>query len=174
MILVLDHTPRWAQQFDQEAKRIHLALGDTIVRLHHIGSTSIAHTKAKPVIDMLLEVTSLDALDQKNSLLVSLGYEVKGEFGITGRRYFRLDDAMGTRTHQLHAFEVGAQHVRRHLAFRDYMRAHPVIAAEYGELKAKLARENPNNMDAYIDGKDGFVKEHERLALLWPPSDGHQ
>jgi GrpB-like predicted nucleotidyltransferase (UPF0157 family) len=98
MILVLNHSADWSVSFDQEAGRIRLALGDTATHLHHIGSTSIPHTKAKPVIDMLLETKSLAALDQKSSLLASLGYEVKGEFGIAGRRYFRKDDAMGIRT----------------------------------------------------------------------------
>lgn len=90
-----------------------------------------------------------------------------GEFGITGRRYFRLNDEIGRRTHQIHAFEEGANNVTRHIAFRDYMRAHASIALEYGELKERLARENPDSMEAYIDGKEAFVKEHERRALLW-------
>lgn len=167
MILVLDHNPDWVKSFDKEAKRIKLVLGNTLVQAHHIGSTSIFHTKAKPVIDMLLEVSSLDDLDQKSSLIESLGYEAKGEFGIPGRRYFRLDDATGRRTHQVHSFEVGSHNVIRHLAFRDYMRAHPEIAAEYGQLKQRLAGEHPNNMAAYIDGKDAFVKEQVRQALIW-------
>jgi len=167
MILVVNHNPDWAKSFQQEANRIQLTLGDTVVQIHHIGSTAISHTKAKPVIDMLLEVSSLVSFDQKSPLLTAAGYELKGEFGIPGRRYFRLNDAAGRRTHQIHAYEAGVQNVFRHIAFRDYMRAHPLSAIEYGQLKERLATQNPNNMDAYIDGKDAFVKEHERLALLW-------
>jgi GrpB-like predicted nucleotidyltransferase (UPF0157 family) len=174
MILVLDHDPDWAKSFEKEAKRIQSALGNTLLKAHHIGSTSICHTKAKPVIDMLLEVLSLEDLDQKSVLLESLGYEAKGEFGIAGRRYFRLDDATGRRTHQVHSFESGSKNVIRHLAFRDYMRAHPTIATEYGELKQRLAKENPDNMAAYIHGKDSFIKEHERRALLWASCDTHK
>ena len=167
MILVVEHRPDWAMNFEQEASRINLALGNVVVQVHHIGSTAICHTKAKPVIDMLLEVDSLESLDQKSPSLEALGYEAKGEFGIPGRRYFRLDDAAGRRTHQLHAFEAGSRNAVRHIAFRDYMRAHPAIAVEYGKLKERLARDNPDDMQAYIDGKDAFVKEHERLALHW-------
>jgi GrpB-like predicted nucleotidyltransferase (UPF0157 family) len=174
MILVVEHSVDWEKSFEQEANRIRLALGDIVVRTHHIGSTAIFHTKAKPVIDMLLEITTLESLDQRSHLMEALGYEVKGEFGIAGRRYFRMDDVMGKRTHQLHAFEVGVQNVVRHIAFRDYMRAHPSIAIEYGELKERLARENPNDMEAYIGGKDFFVKEHERRALLWRHSNNEQ
>ena len=167
MILVLDHNPEWAKSFEHEASRIIAALGVTLVNIHHIGSTSITYTKAKPVIDILLEVSSLDELDQQSASLQALGYEAKGEFGIAGRRYFRLDDANGRRTHQVHSFEAGSQNAIRHLAFRDYMRAHPTIAVQYGELKLCLATENPENMAAYIDGKDAFVKEHEQRALIW-------
>lgn len=167
MIHVVSHNPDWARRFEREVHRIQQVLGDIVVQIHHIGSTAIYHTKAKPVIDMLLEVTSLELLDQKSPSLEALGYEVMGEFGIPGRRYFRLDDTTGRRTHQIHAFKEGVQDVIRHIAFRDYMQAHPAVAVEYGELKDRLARENPNDMAAYIAGKDAFVKEHERLALLW-------
>jgi GrpB-like predicted nucleotidyltransferase (UPF0157 family) len=78
MILVLDHDPDWAASFEKEANRIRTALGDTLVSIHHIGSTSITYTKAKPVIDMLLEVSSLDELDQQSASLQALNYEAKG------------------------------------------------------------------------------------------------
>jgi GrpB-like predicted nucleotidyltransferase (UPF0157 family) len=106
-------------------------------------------------------------------MLEALGYEAKGEFGIPGRRYFRKDDAEGIRTHQVHAFGAGSPGAARHLAFRDYMRAHPGIAREYGALKARLARAHPHDMQAYMDGKDAFVREHERRALLWADMRTH-
>lgn len=96
-----------------------------------------------------------------------LGYEVLGEFGIPGRRYFRRDDSAGTRTHQIHAFKAGTPDVTRHLAFRDYMIAHTTKAQAYSELKQKLAREHAGDLESYIAGKDSFVKEHEALALAW-------
>lgn len=167
MIRVVDHDPVWMVMFEIEAERIVGAAGEAVVRVHHIGSTAIPRTKAKPIIDILLEVASLEDIDDKSSMLMSLGYEAMGEFGIPGRRYFRLDDSNGTRTHQVHAFKAGVPDVIRHVAFRDYMRAHPSIAKEYGALKERLAEAYPYDRTAYIDGKDAFVKGHERLALLW-------
>ena len=167
MIRVFDHDPAWSTRFEAEATRIAEAVGGAAVRVHHIGSTAIPQTKAKPIIDILLEVASLEALDRKMPMLVALGYEAMGEFGIPGRRYFRLDDFNGARTHQVHAFEAGVPNVVRHVAFRDYMRAHPLVAQEYGALKENLANAHPHDMAAYVDGKDAFVKEHERCALLW-------
>lgn len=167
MVHVVNHDPDWKMKFQVEADRIAEAIGKTAVRVHHIGSTAIPKIKAKPVIDILLEVASLDALDQKAAILESLGYEAMGEFGIAGRRYFRLDDAGGTRTTQVHAFEAGVPNVARHIAFRDYMCAHPVEAEAYSALKEHLVNTYPHDMAAYIEGKDAFVKEHERRALLW-------
>lgn len=172
MIRVVRHDPGWSARFDAEAGRIAAAVGEVAVRIHHIGSTAIPQTKAKPIIDLLLEVASLGALDQKAPMLEALGYEAMGEFGIPGRRYFRRDDSSGTRTHQVHAFEAGVPDVVRHVAFRDYMRAHPLVAEEYGVLKERLAHAHPHDMAAYMDGKDAFVKEHERRALLWASGIG--
>jgi GrpB-like predicted nucleotidyltransferase (UPF0157 family) len=170
MIRVVSHDPTWAAMYEDAAGRIMLAAGSAAVRVHHIGSTAIPRTTAKPIIDMLLEVVSLEALDGESSMLEALGYEAMGELGIPGRRYFRLDDSDGVRTHQVHAFEAGVPNVVRHLAFRDYMRAHPLAAREYGTLKQRLANAYPHDMAAYMDGKDAFVKEHELRALLWAAS----
>ncbi|MGH8062900.1 MAG: GrpB family protein [Pseudoxanthomonas sp.] len=172
MIRVVAHDPAWSTWFEAEAERIAEAVGEAVVRIHHIGSTAIPQTKAKPIIDILMEVTSLGVLDRKAPMLEALGYEVMGEFGIPDRRYFRLDDSDGTRTHQVHAFEAGVPNVVRHLAFRDYMRAHPSVAGEYGALKERLANAHPHDRAMYVDGKDGFVKEYERRALLWASNIG--
>jgi GrpB-like predicted nucleotidyltransferase (UPF0157 family) len=93
-----------------------------------------------------------------------------GEYGIPGRRYFRKDNQEGIRTHQIHAFETGSAEVERHLAFRDYMIAHPGDAQRYGELKRKLAEQHPQSIDRYMDGKDGFIKEIDRRAAQWRES----
>jgi GrpB-like predicted nucleotidyltransferase (UPF0157 family) len=167
MIRVSDYDPAWSKQFDGERQRIAAALGPTAVRIHHIGSTAVPKMKAKPIIDILLEVPSVETLDEQSPALEALGYEALGEFGIAGRRYFRRDDADGTRTHQVHAFKAGVPDVIRHLAFRDYLRANRPIALEYGKLKERLASAHPHEPEAYMNGKDSFVKEHEQHALEW-------
>ena len=167
---VVSHDPRWRDAFEAEARRVADALGETLVAVHHIGSTAIPNIYAKPVIDMLIEVRDITEADGRSSAMESLGYEVKGEFGIPGRRYFRKDNREGVRTHQIHAFEIGSAQIERHLAFRDYMIAHPEDAQKYSELKKKLADEYPQNMDGYMDGKDGFIKEIDRRAAQWRTS----
>src|SRR5262245_2545019 len=88
-ITLVPHDEAWAREFTREAQRIERALGDVLVDLQHIGSTAIPGIVAKPVIDLLGAVTSVDALDAATSRLEALGYEALGEFGLPGRRYFR-------------------------------------------------------------------------------------
>ena len=166
-LLVVPHSHAWHVAFRNEADTIMHALGKTAVDLQHIGSTAIRNIAAKPIIDMLLFVRDLDELDGKTDALEAMKYEAKGEFGIVGRRYFRKDDAQGVRTHHLHAFRSGDPEGVRHIAFRDYMNAHPDCASAYGQLKLTLAARHANDAEAYMDGKYAFVKEHERKALAW-------
>lgn len=175
-LIVTAPNPAWPAEFMAEAARIRAVLpGDEaaleVVGLHHIGSTAVAGLWAKPVIDMLLVARSLPFLDAAAPALQGLGYQVMGEFGLAGRRYFRKDAAPGVRTHHLHAYALGsAAEIERHLAFRDYLRAHPVAAAAYSDLKRQLADRHAGNPAAYMDGKDAFVKQHEALALQWKRS----
>ena len=169
-IAVVPYDPTWPREFGRSSGEVVTALGANLLAIHHIGSTSIPGIHAKPVIDMLAVVANLGAVDQRTAAMEELGYEAMGEFGIEGRRYFRRDNSTGHRTHQIHAFAEGSPHVRRHLAFRDFMRAHPTLAGQYGELKRRLAEAHPHDMEAYMDGKDGFIKEMESRALEWVAS----
>lgn len=166
-IEVVPHDPRWREEFEKEAKHIAAALGENVAGVHHIGSTSIPGIYAKPVIDILVEVRDIAEVDKRSAEIESRGYEIMGEFGIAGRRYFRRDNAEGVRTHQVHSFEAGSSEAVRHLAFRDYLIAHPEEARAYSELKKRLAAEHPYSMEDYMDGKDGFIKEMEKRAVAW-------
>lgn len=167
---VVPHDPRWRDSFDAEARDIAVALGDNAVAIHHIGSTAIPGIHAKPVVDLLVEVRDVAGLDARSPAIEALGYEAMGEYGIPGRRYFRKGDREGSRTHHVHAFEAGSAEAVRHLAFRDYLIAHPEDAQRYSDLKRKLAAEHPRNIDGYMDGKDGFIREMDRRAAEWRAS----
>jgi GrpB-like predicted nucleotidyltransferase (UPF0157 family) len=154
-------------RFRSGGKEAAPAFGKNLLEIHHIGSTAIPGIYAKPIIDMLPVVADIAAVDECISQMKSLGYEALGEFGIPQRRYFRRNNAAGVRTHQIHAFQIGSPAITRHLAFRDFLRAHPEIALQYSDLKRRLADSHPNDIEAYMDGKDAFVKEIEARALSW-------
>ena len=162
-IKVIEYDQSWPERFKEESNLLREMLGDLAVEVHHIGSTAVPGLAAKPIIDILIEVTDLAALDARNRDMELIGYEPKGEFGIPGRRYFQKGG--DSRTHQIHAFAAGDVHVRRHIAFRDYLRSNPGIADEYGVLKKKVAETCGNDIGKYCDGKDAFVKNHEEIAV---------
>jgi GrpB-like predicted nucleotidyltransferase (UPF0157 family) len=164
-VIVVPYSEEWPRLFREEADRIREALGDEVVEVHHIGSTSVPGLQAKPVIDLMPVVRDIARVDAYNGAMAALGYEGLGENGIPGRRFFRKGG--DERTHNVHVFQVGDLGVERHLAFRAYLVAHPEVAVRYGALKADLARRFPEDIEGYMDGKDAFVKEVERQALAW-------
>ena len=170
---VVPHNPEWHNLFKTEAKAIALALNaiaqtneSNVIDIHHIGSTAIPHIYAKPIIDLLVEVKDINEVDRQNHLMENLGYQAMGEYGISGRRYFRKDNSLGTRTHHVHIFETNSPEIKRHLAFRDYMTAHPSEAQQYSNLKRKLAHQYPHDIESYMDGKHDFIQNIDRKAAL--------
>lgn len=163
-IVVVDYDPLWPLLFRKEADAISRILGDNLVLIHHIESTSVPFLAAKPIIDIMPVVKDLSGVDAVSGEFVKLGYEYLGEFGIKGRRYLRKGGQ--ERTHQIHIFQMEDDtNILRHLAFRDYLRSHRDVAMEYAELKKDLAARFPYDIDGYCDGKDAFVKKIENLAL---------
>ena len=165
-VIVTDYSKAWPAMFEEEAKLIREILSDNCLAIYHIGSTSVPGLKATPVIDIMPVVEGLSRVDADASEFEKIGYEYLGEFGISGRRYLRKGG--DERTHQIHIFSLYSQHdVTRHLAVRDYLRAHKKEADEYGRLKQSLALKYPYDIESYCDGKNDFVQNLERKALLW-------
>ena len=165
-VQVVPYDPSWPSRYRREAALLREALGDCLVEIHHIGSTSVPGLWAKPIIDILPVVTAVEEADRRRAALEALGYEYLGEFGIPGRRYLRKGG--DHRTHQVHLFgRESRDEIRRHLAVPAYLRCHPDAARDYAQLKRRLARRFPRDMDGYCDGKDAFVKALERAALDW-------
>jgi GrpB-like predicted nucleotidyltransferase (UPF0157 family) len=173
-VIVVPHDPNWLRAFLAESQHLANALGDNMVNIYHIGSTSIP-IYAKPIIDILIEVKDLAKVDDRNNAIAGLGYIGMGEFGITGRRFFKKDNSEGIRTHHIHAFETGSPQIvggaspleNRHLAFRDYLISHPETALEYSKLKQQLAQKYPNDIESYMDGKAEFISEIDKKAAQW-------
>jgi len=165
IIEVVDYDPSWPEKFRQEAHLIQQVLINQIVSIHHIGSTAVPGLKAKPTIDILLEVKDVTALDAYDSKMKDFGYFAKGEYGIQGRRFYLK--GLYERTHHIHAFNAGVKNVLRHLAFRDYLIAKPVIAKKYEKLKIRCAKDCNNDNEKYCLCKNDFVHKYEKIALVW-------
>ena len=164
-VIVTSYNSEWPKMYENEASKIKKIFGEKLLSIHHIGSTSVPGLKAKPIIDIMPVVRDIKLVDNYNKQMIKLGYEPMGEFGISGRRYFRKGG--DNRTHQIHVFQDNSNHVERHIAFRDYLREHSTEAKRYADLKVELAKRYPNDIAAYCEGKDEFVKELEKRALKW-------
>jgi GrpB-like predicted nucleotidyltransferase (UPF0157 family) len=163
------HDPDWAAAAEREAARLAAALGDVLIGVHHAGSTAIPGIAAKPILDLIPEVRSLAALDAARPQLEALGYEWWGEYGLPGRRYLTLvDRATGKRLVQLHCYAEASPEIVRHLAFRDYMRARPDLAAEYEAVKRRCAGLHPDNSHDYSTCKGDWIRRIEQEALARP------
>jgi GrpB-like predicted nucleotidyltransferase (UPF0157 family) len=168
MITLVEHDPAWAREFSHEAQHLRPAFGALLIELHHIGSTAVPGIRAKPVIDILAIVADVASLDAQTERFESLGYEVMGEFGLPGRRYFRKNNSAGVRTHQIHAYaRASASEIQRHLDFRDYLREHTSAADAYSDLKLALSEQCHGDMRCYSDGKTAFIREVEQRAEIW-------
>lgn len=164
-IVVVPYDPNWPLQFEAAAAALRPVFGDNLIALHHIGSTSVPGLAAKPTLDLLGVVKSLALVTEKRSVFESLGYQARGAYGIEGREFF-VKGAPNP-THHLHVYEEGNVEILRHLAFRDYLRAHPDVAAEYAALKSKLAALYTLDPVSYQDGKNDWIRRVERQALDW-------
>lgn len=162
-VVIVPYDDKWPEMFETESLLIKTLLGTVAVSVHHIGSTSVPGLSAKPIIDILVEVTDINELDAYNLAMVSAGYISRGENGIPGRRYFIKGG--GQRSHQVHAFAIGDLQVLRHLIFRDYLRKNRDIAGEYAEIKHSAALLSQNDVHRYSALKADFIAHHLRLAL---------
>lgn len=155
-VLLTPYDPAWPRTAAEYTAGLQV-LGSTVVAVHHIGSTAVPGLAAKPIIDLLPIVTDLDGLDRKRSLVESLGYGWYGELGIAGRRYCELSES-GKRIAQLHFFMAESPHIVQHLAFRDYLRAHPEEARAYENQKRRARDLFPDDSHAYTDEKAGWIE----------------
>jgi GrpB-like predicted nucleotidyltransferase (UPF0157 family) len=156
----------WPLKFKQEAKRLQALLGDEIIAIHHIGSTSVPGLAAKPIIDLLPLVRNIEHIDDRIPMLEEVGYKAWGEYGLPGRRYFTKDKG-GYRTHNIHIYQVEHPDVERHLAFCAYLISHKQVCQEYEALKREAYRYHPADIAAYNDGKNDWIKKIEPVALEW-------
>jgi GrpB-like predicted nucleotidyltransferase (UPF0157 family) len=154
-IEVVDPDHSWPSRFEQERVRIAAALGAEATGIEHIGSTAVSGLAAKPVIDILVGLRGYPLAPRCIAALEALGYVYRGEFGIPGRQYFRQGSPA---THHVHATLEGGDIWRSHIAFRDWLRAHPDDAARYGELKRRLAAEHRESRALYTEAKAPFVE----------------
>ncbi len=169
-VALVAYDRRWPGMFRAEKAHLLDCLPDGLLRrIEHFGSTAVPGLAAKPIVDMLVEVTSLDAARERIApVLEAQGYDYfwRPSWGNDTPPYyawFIRRDRRGVRTHHIHMVEAHFEHWDR-LLFRDYLIAEPRTARAYGALKRSLAATFPRDRVAYTRGKTAFVLRVTALA----------
>ena len=145
----------WQILFREERDQLQASIGEYVLDIQHIGSTSIPGMTAKPILDIGIAITNFVEGVRCIEPMEKLGYTYKGENGIPRRHYFVKG---APRTHHVHMVEIESEEWRSNLLFRDYLIKHPETAREYARLKQELAKQFATEREAYQAGKDGFIK----------------
>jgi len=155
-IAVVDYDVGWPDEFARERQRILELLGAYIVELEHYGSTAIPGLAAKPIIDMLAGVHKVDEAPVAARSLYDIGYT---DFGVQvpGRRLFTRGGRANEATHHLHFVVYRSPAWYEPLQFGDRLRADPVLAQQYAQLKRELAARYGRDVREYSKGKSEFV-----------------
>jgi GrpB-like predicted nucleotidyltransferase (UPF0157 family) len=162
-VRIVPYDPTWPASFEQERALLAGAIaGWTPDRIHHVGSTSVSGLVAKPIIDILVGVSDLESARACFQPLALLGY-LYAPYRTEEMHWFCKPDPR-YRTHHLHLVPADSSRFRDELLFRDHLRADPDLAAEYGELKRRLARTFQHDRDAYTDAKSDFIRAGLRRA----------
>jgi len=168
-VVIVPYNPNWPRMFEEEKKHLFDCLPHEIIkRIEHFGSTAIPGLSAKPIIDILVEVTSLEETKKVIvPVLTAQGYDyfwrpTHGDDGPPFYAWFVKRDAQGNRTHHIHMVESKFEHWDR-LFFRDYLIEHLNLINEYQQLKLHLAEKFPSDRVAYTTAKTKFIV---RVTLL--------
>lgn len=157
---ILPYDPRWPLLYEEARREILKAIAPHVLCIEHIGSTAVPGLAAKPVIDILAGVRSLQDAPAFLPPLIELGYTYisRYEDEFPERRYLhRIVNS--AHTHHLHVVEPESEFFNKQLLFRDYLRAHPEDAERYAELKYDLAERYRYDREAYTDSKSAFITE---------------
>lgn len=130
----------------------------SVVAIEHIGSTSVPGLDAKPILDMAIAVQPRTILSTLDSWLTDLGMLLRGDGDdVRPDRMYGFELEPMIRLANIHVVDADSDDLRRYLAFRDHLRAHPADRDAYGALKHALAAQHPSDRLAYIDGKQDFI-----------------
>ena len=155
-VIIEDYDPRWPQVFEMLRARIANVLNELAVSIEHVGSTAVPGLAAKPVIDMDVLLRSSTDLPIVIRRLGELGYEHRGDLGVSGREAFQAKaEAV---QHHLYVCPPESREYKRHIAFRNYLRAHAADADEYAVLKRELAHKFNSDREGYNQAKSQFVQ----------------
>ena len=157
-VKLIAHQDEWIKNAEKIIEKLKRILGNTVVDIQHIGSTAISSIHAKPIIDIDVVIKDYNALKDTISALEKIGYQYEGDLGIPGREAFRYDGKDHLKKHHLYVCPADSPELKRHIAFRNYLRTHPDAVRKYSLIKEEGAKKYPDDIERYIEYKSPFIE----------------
>ena len=158
-VIVLPYDAAWESAFEAIREEIQTALGDLILGIEHVGSTSVEGMFAKPCIDIDVVIRDYSVFDAVVQKLDAIGYIHEGDLGIQDREAFKYADKPHLMTHHLYVCPRDSEELHRHIVFRDFLRKNPEAVKEYSMVKEKAAALFPDEIEQYIAFKAPCIEE---------------
>ena len=158
-VVVVPYDETWKADFEEIKNEIEKAMGDWIVGIEHIGSTSVEGLSAKPCIDIDVIIKDYSVFDAVVRELEAIGYIHEGDLGIKDREAFKYTDKQHLRQHHLYVCPQYSRELHRHITFRDFLRSDPEAVRIYSAVKEKGAQLFPSDIEQYIAYKTPCIEE---------------
>ena len=165
-VIVLPYDRAWKTEFEEIKKELITAIGDLIIGIEHVGSTSVEGLSAKPCIDLDVVIKDYSVFAAVASRLEAIGYLHEGNLGIQDREAFKYENKPHLQKHHLYVCPQYSEELHRHTTFRDFLRSNPEAAKKYGAVKEQAARLFPEDIDQYIAAKTPCIADLYQICGL--------
>ena len=165
-VIVLPYDKSWKSAFEAIKQEIESAIGDLIIGIEHVGSTSVEGMSAKPCIDIDVIIKDYSVFDKVIGKLESIGYTHEGDLGIKDREAFKYTNKPHLMEHHLYVCPQFSEELHRHITFRNFLRDNTDAVKKYSQVKETAAKLFPNDIDKYIEYKSPCIEELYALCGL--------
>ena len=158
-VIVLPYDEKWKTDFEKIKNELVTAIGDLIIGIEHVGSTSVEGMSAKPCIDIDVVIKDYSVFDDVVKRLATVGYIHEGDLGIKDREAFKYSNKPHLQNHHLYVCPQNSEELHRHITFRNFLRNNPDAVKKYSQVKETAAKLYPDNIDKYIQHKSPYIEE---------------
>ena len=165
-VIVTPYNKAWKTDFENIKHELASALGDLVIGIEHIGSTSVEGMSAKPCIDLDVIISDYSVFNLVVSKLASIGYIHEGNLGIEDREAFKYTNKPHLQKHHLYVCPQNSNELHRHITFRNFLRGNPEAAKAYSLVKETAAQLYPDDIDGYMSHKAPCIAEMYKICGL--------
>lgn len=166
-IVVLPYDTKWKIHYEEIKEELEKVLYKLIVRIEHVGSTSVEGLSAKPIIDIDIVIKDYSIFDSVKEKLEEIGYIHEGNLGIKDREAFKYDSKPHLLTHHIYVCPEYSNELKRHITFRDYLRKDKASREAYSHAKIEAARLFPTQIEKYSEYKSSIIEHiYKKCGLV--------